>query len=77
MKKKIKHKFTHGDPENLETAGGKKTNKITESEIPAYVKKDLKNVLISTSLFGVLIIVIYTVQNKTNILDPVLRLFGI
>lgn len=78
MKKNIKHKFRHQDPEKVITS--KKSTPMKEIKVSknlSYETADLKKTGILISIFVLSIILLYFVQIKTDLLRPVLKLFGL
>lgn len=78
MRNSKKHIFRYKDPELTKEPDKKNITEPTMyNDLPAFIKKDLRRVLFATSLFGLLIVAIYLVQTRTDILAPVLNFFGL
>lgn len=89
MKKPKRHYFAHKDPEaasgqvqepqeNEHKKGETKVKKAVIDDPALFaIKKDLKKTGLSILLFLVLLLILFFVQLKTNILSPVLKLFGL
>ena len=81
MKKSKKHIFAHVDPENKpqkEVAkNGKEVRKKTDDNIPSFVYRDLGRTGYIIAAFLAILAAIFLIQQKTNWLNPVLKLFGI
>ena len=78
MKKNIKHKFTHSDPEipKIKSTKTSSKGKAVEAE-NNFALADLKKTLILIAIFVAVITAIYFTQTKTGLLGPVLKIFGL
>lgn len=79
-----KHHFRYADPESVGVAevrnDTEKTEKIATSaptKEHVNIKKDLKKTVIVIGLFIIVIIALFFIQEKTNLLNPLLKRFGI
>lgn len=83
MRKIRKHHFSHKDPEQIETqnvhkADGSKLKHVQQKiDNLSFIKRDLKRTVIVISAFVILLIIIYIIQSKTALFNPILRLFGL
>ncbi len=79
MRKIKKHQFIHRDPESQnnkkESSGNVPEKRQYDSLAP--VKKDTLRTAITLTVFVLIIIAFYFIQTKTNLLAPVLKLFGL
>jgi hypothetical protein len=80
MKKNIKHVFAHRDPESIKVAKINEKDEELESPINDelnVVRRDLRKTVITIIVFVAIILAFYFIQIKTDLLKPVLRLFGL
>lgn len=87
MKKPKIHHFVHKDPERAQIqTESKKTDKLdlkpSKKQIPVSYenqleKKDLKKTIIVITSFIIVLIALYFIQTKTNLLNSLLQKFGI
>jgi hypothetical protein len=81
MKKNIKHRFTHPDPEIVRTTGksiAKPGAKAKPELDPTalIIKRDLKRSLLTILGFAILLIVFYILNNKYDLLTIFSNLFN-
>lgn len=77
MKKTKKHVFKYSDPEKetpKEPRAKSETKKPEPREL-AIIKSDLRRTIFTTVGFLLIVIVYYLIQTKTELLNPVLKLF--
>lgn len=79
-----KHHFVHQDPERetLEVKENElKSQASPKKDTGGYTTKnigsDLKRTVITIGVFIILLVVLYIIQTKTGLLNPILRKFGL
>jgi len=83
MKTRKKHSFKYTDPEkkpieNTRKETKKKTiDKKPQQLVPDYVNRDLKRTLIIIGIFLAILVIIYIIQLKTEILNPIRQIFNL
>lgn len=68
MRKNIKHKFAHQDPEKTTEKVSKTSDASPKKKSDEYglVKKDLKRTAVTIALFIILIVALYIIKDRTD-----------
>lgn len=82
MKRNIKHKFVHKDPEKTapkikSSDKSKGVYDLSDTDNYLLIKKDLKKTVIIIILFLITIAAVYLIQEKTSLLKPILSKFSL
>jgi hypothetical protein len=82
MKKIKKHNFSHVDPEKTvrvtpKSTGQKSVVEITKPDEYQLIKKDLLRTFITIGIFVLIVVGLFFVSQKTDLLKPILSKFGL
>jgi hypothetical protein len=66
MKRNVKHKFTHGDPEiKIKKNPDQKTSSVPSDDFKL-IKKDLLRTSLAIAIFVIAIVLIFIIKEKTD-----------